>query len=56
MEQLAEVAAAARYARGLPGDDPAVLVVSRVQLPFAESLLYGRMVQSVSSPAPHPLC
>jgi hypothetical protein len=50
VEQLAEVTAAARYARSLPGDGPVVLVIGRTQLPFAESLLYSRMAQSVSPP------
>jgi hypothetical protein len=50
VEQLAEVTAAARYARTLPGSGPVVLVIGRTQLPFAESLLYSRMAQSVSPP------
>jgi hypothetical protein len=48
------VSAAVRYASHLPGDEPVVLVVGRVKLPFAESLLYGRMVQSVSPPGAAP--
>jgi hypothetical protein len=51
VEQLSEVSAVARYAHSLPaGAPPVVLVVGRIRLPFAESLLYSRMAASVLPP------
>jgi hypothetical protein len=50
VEQLAEVTAASWYARSLPGGGPVVLVIGKVKLPFTQSLLYGRMAQSVGVP------
>jgi hypothetical protein len=50
VEQFGEVSAVARYAQSLPAGGPVVLVVGRIRLPFAESLLYSRMAASVLPP------